>query len=626
MQAETGDAPLACRPGSYAEPLVVDLSAASRVDFEAAMDSGVALVHYDCKAVRLVKDCRLVGDYKFAGVSRKEEVIHLDSQDEIKANLAFSPVAKGNVETNRAAALDVAYVLVGKRTTPALVSRGVLQGSQCGEVTHYVRAAAVGAFAVQASTKGHVAAAAEVFGSSGSGSSGSARQSTKKDGNPKSCEDSKPGAEQPPGECRSAIRFELVPLTDEIAQKKGDDKAPDPKHAGKSDPPKTDPKADKGDAKAIDDPCPEGFALAAGKCAKKVEGATAAHLCAPKDVADCEAQCSAGHMGSCHNLASLAFVNYGKDVSSAQNVKDETRATELWKKACDANVLEACYQYGDARATKTGSFAADLPAATAAYTKACDGGVADACYTLGDGLVTGSHGGRKDPVAGFAFLSRACNLGSSWSCRDMGEYLFAGSNGIPKAPAKGDKLLSAFCAQGDLKACDDLGLHLLGLFDDDEVAERPNPEIANAKARGRGYLEKVCRSSSGKAPRACIVLGRVLAEDNDPKGRAVLAERCDKAGSGDACVYLGRSYWDGKGGAVDKTKAVDSFLKSKDDDAMTRAALALQKGDGVKKDAARAKQILDKLCKEEEHKPACEASGASKAAPVVAKGPAPKKK
>ena len=42
---------------------------------------------------------------------------------------------------------------------------------------------------------------------------------------------------------------------------------------------------------------------------------------------------------------------------------------------------------------------------------------------------------------------------------------------------------------------------------------------------------------------------------------------------------------------------------------MTRAGVALMKGDGVKKDAARGKQILDKLCKDEEHKPACEAVG-----------------
>ena len=67
---------------------------------------------------------------------------------------------------------------------------------------------------------------------------------------------------------------------------------------------------------------------------------------------------------------------------------------------------------------------------------------------------------------------------------------------------------------------------------------------------------------------------------------------------------------------------------------MTLAALAIQKGDGVKKDPAKAKAILEKLCKEERHKPACDAGGASasgtsaKTGPAGTKAPpaAPKKK
>lgn len=630
MQSENADAPIACRPGSYAEPLVVDLSAATRVDFEAAMDSGVALVQYDCKAVRLVKDCRLAGDYKFAGVSRKEEIIHLDSKEEIKANLAFSPLTKGSVEMDRAAALDVAYVLVGKRTTPALVNRTALEGSQCGEATHYVRAASVGAFAVQTSTKGRVAAAADVFGSSGSGASGSTKQNAKKDGNPKACEDSKPGAEQPPGECRAAIRFELVPIADKAIAKKGDDKS-EGKQDGKN-PPKTDGKGDKdkSSGQVLDDPCPEGYALSGGKCAKKAADAKVAHLCAPKDTVDCEAQCTAGHMGSCHNLANLAYGNYGKrDTSDKQNEQDETRAAELWKKACDADVLAACNAYGDARSSKTGTFARDYDVATAAYKKACDGGYGEACYTRADQLLTGSRGITKDPVAGFSLLTRACKLGESWACRDMGEYLFQGKYGIPKSPATADKLLGMFCSQGDIKACDDLGLHLLGLFDDDDKPEVANPDIPNAKVRGRAILEKVCRSTTNKAARACTVLGRVLAEDNDPKGRVLLTERCAADNHGDACMFLGRSFMDGKGGPADKAKGVELLLKSNDEDAMTRAAIAIQKGDGVKKDPAKAKSILEKLCKEEHHKAACEAGGgtssaaSAKAPPTTAK-PTPK--
>ena len=209
----------------------------------------------------------------------------------------------------------------------------------------------------------------------------------------------------------------------------------------------------------------------------------------------------------------------------------------------------------------------------------------------------------------------------------MGEYLFAGKYGVPKNPALADKLLTAFCNQGDLRACDDLGHHLLGLFDDSDKPEAPLADIANAKIRGRGLLDKVCRANVGHSEGNCATLGRVLVADNDPKGRALLAERCPTA-KGDTCVFLGRSYLEGKGGPVDKAKGYEALLASKDDDAMMKAALAIQAGDGVKKDAARAKTILEKLCKEEEYAKACKALGGAKPgakpglAPAPAKGPA----
>ena len=595
MQADTSDGAMACRAGSYAEPLVVDLSATTRVDFEAAMDSGVALVSYDCKAVRLLKDCRLAGDYKFAGVSRKEEVIHLDNHDEIRANLLVSAQAKVGGELERAAALDIAYVLVGKRTTPALVSRGVLEGSQCGEATHYIRAATVGAFAVQVSTKGHVAAAAQVFGASTSGDSSSAKQNARKDGNPQACEQSKPDSTSPPAECRSAIRFELVPVSDKAPVARTDAG----KDSGKDAPPK--------EVTSLENPCPEGFSLVAGKCARSSDASLTAHLCAPKDLSDCEAQCAVGHAGSCFNLANLAYRDYGKRVSDAETVKNEDRALALWKKACDADIFAACSHYGDARASKTGSQERDMSASRAALSRGCNGGDAEGCYLLADQVMKGAGGTTRDPVAAMGLLDRACKLGETWACRDMGELLFAGKNGVARDPARGDALLTQFCNQGDVASCYDLGQHLLGLFEDDDKPEAPLAELPGARARGRAMLDKACRSGDKKTVRACVVLGRVLVEDNDARGRSLLAERCSADGKGDACLFLGRALIDGKGGPADKSAGIESLLRSGDDDAMFSAAQSLDRGDGVKKDPGRARQILGKLCSEEEHRPSCAA-------------------
>jgi TPR repeat protein len=599
MLADTADNPITCKPNSYAEPLVVDLSATDRVDFEAAMDGGVALVNYDCKTVRLLKDCRLSGDYKFAGVSRKEEVIHLDNRDEIRANLPISANVKAGGELERASALDIAYVLVGKRSTSALVHRTVLEGSQCGEATHYVRAATVGAFAIQTATKGRVAAAAEVFGTSTSAQSGSEKQSAKKDGDPKACEQSKPNASAPPGECRSAIRFELVPIQDNFAAKdKKDDKKDDKK--GNS------------EAKSLSDPCPEGFHLISGKCSLKTSDTKVAYLCHKRDVADCEAQCAAGHMGSCYNLGNLAFMNYYKDVSNEQNIQDEKRALSLWKQSCEGGVLQGCSDYGYARSTKSGGMPPDTQEAVSYSLKACDGGFHEGCSNLAGWYLNGRAGVEKDVPSGMQFLNRACKLGDSDSCLELGEFYFSGKY-VARDPITGDKLLSQFCNQGNDHACADLANHLLGLYDDDEAPEKPVPEIKDAKARGRALYEKACKASDKSISFSpCDTLGRLLSEEGDPRGRSLLSERCPDSQTDKslhACSYLGASLFDGKGGPADKAKGVALMAKSNLDAYKFRAALAYLQGDGVKKNEALGKRMLRRLCHDEAYKPACEAGG-----------------
>src|SRR5690242_203497 len=60
------------------EPLVVDWTGEERANLEIAMRSGVALVSYDCNTIRLL-DCVAQGDYRFFGVSAKEQVISLSN-------------------------------------------------------------------------------------------------------------------------------------------------------------------------------------------------------------------------------------------------------------------------------------------------------------------------------------------------------------------------------------------------------------------------------------------------------------------------------------------------------------------------------------------------------------------
>ena len=157
--------PETCGAVAAAEPLVVDLAPEQRGDLEIAMRSGVAVVAHDCKSLRLLRDCHIAGDYAFMGMTTKQEMIRLESSDEIKANLPLSGavlVAKLSGELDTGSTLDIALVLVGKRrTTWAKASRSDLVG-QCDGATHYVRGAMVGAFAMETGSKARVASVAIV--------------------------------------------------------------------------------------------------------------------------------------------------------------------------------------------------------------------------------------------------------------------------------------------------------------------------------------------------------------------------------------------------------------------------------------------------------------------------------
>ena len=98
-------------------PLVVDLAPEARGDLEVALKQGVAVVSYDCKHLRLLSDCQVSGSYGYFGMTTKERVVQLQSDEELRANLPLTGTALASqlgAELERGARLDVALVMVGK--------------------------------------------------------------------------------------------------------------------------------------------------------------------------------------------------------------------------------------------------------------------------------------------------------------------------------------------------------------------------------------------------------------------------------------------------------------------------------------------------------------------------------
>ncbi|PKN44537.1 MAG: hypothetical protein CVU63_10290 [Deltaproteobacteria bacterium HGW-Deltaproteobacteria-20] len=77
-------APTECREvGGAADPLVIDWKPEDRSDIEVAMKEGIAVVQFDCKTIRLLRDCNPLGRYAFIPVTQKVQVIRLVNADEI---------------------------------------------------------------------------------------------------------------------------------------------------------------------------------------------------------------------------------------------------------------------------------------------------------------------------------------------------------------------------------------------------------------------------------------------------------------------------------------------------------------------------------------------------------------
>ena len=518
-----------CRDVSRgAEPLVVDWKPEERGELEVAMKEGVAVMAYSCDTIRLLEDCRLEGGYGFIGMTRREQVVQLESSDELKANLPLTGASIGG-ELERGATLDIAMILVGKRrTTWREASRADLSGS-CDGATHYVRGAMVGAFALETGTRAKVRAAAELFAAEIGGGSQSSRRVQNRDGDPKDCAKSLPDADAPPPQCGAPIRLALMPIA-----------------AAPSKEPASRPVVD---ATERSEPlCPAGLVASAGKCT--AASSAPAYQCAADDVAECTAQCDKGHAGSCGSLGALLM-------SGPQ--RDEARAAGALKKGCDGKEGRACSLLGVLTAEGRGT-APDAKAAATLYRTACDLGDPLGCASLGR-LHTDGRGVARDAGKALALLEQACHGGQDSACADaaklltssegdknvaraaalhekaclgtvaascaeLGELHEAGA-GVSKDPIRAEIFFQRGCVRGSAEACNGVGRMILA---------KP---AGGSPDEARRYFQRACL---GRSALACAALKVVYGETKpvfaDMAQKQAMTRRC-AGGSARDCAAVG---------------------------------------------------------------------------------------
>ncbi|MEM1033416.1 MAG: hypothetical protein AAGN82_23985 [Myxococcota bacterium] len=484
---------VACRdPSGYAEPLIVDWSSGSRLDLEATMRDGVAVVAYDCDTLTVLNGCRLRAQYAFVGVTVKEESIQLNNADEVQANLPLSGVTL-SAGMDASSSLDLALVMVGKRSTTLLEANPAMLEGSCDGATHFVRAATVGAFAMARGSKGEVRAAADLFGA-GVGAQSREEQSMRTvDGDRKACRKGSPQAETPPEGCSGALRLELVPLDDEASSS-----SPPPPSAG----------ASAAERVTAAETCPEGMVRIAGKC---TQATPEEDKCDQGNRKACEGLCKRGSSRGCFLLGrGYVWDTRSRDTPAAR--MDRLRkGAEYLKRACTLGEEEACYQQAWSHYNAVAyPELHDVDRALHIARASCDRGGARSC-----GLLARAHDPRDaglqekglepDAERYHAHAQRACDLGRAAWCIDLGKRLIE----TPDTLERGFALMRRACEGGDGMAC-------RSWYEEAERHERVEEAI-------EGYALS-CRAGRGYAcGKAVAALSR--GEHRDPARGAALGRR-----------------------------------------------------------------------------------------------------
>jgi hypothetical protein len=297
--------------------------------------------------------------------------------------------------------------------------------------------------------------------------------------------------------------------------------------------------------------------------------------------------------------------------------KDDARATELYRKACELGGASSCATAGY-RYQKALGAAADESAAASLYQRGCGRNDAYSCVNLGYQYAHG-QGVSKDPVRGTELFVKACDLGDGLGCEYAGQAYEAATGVV----SDGERAVSYYekaCAAKTNRTCYGLAKALL--------AQRTHA----SPARAVQILKDGCDGGSGESCSllaACYGTGTGVPRDAAKAGAlskkgcelgykgacpmtpetakrlvADAGHECDTGGAV-ACGVAGAALLE----AGDFTAAAGFFgrgCEAGDATSCAQLATAHVLGRGVARDAARARQLYKKACDAGE-KSACEA-------------------
>lgn len=324
--------------------------------------------------------------------------------------------------------------------------------------------------------------------------------------------------------------------------------------------------------------CPAGMTLLNdGRCAATTKPTTS-----PQDDASCTSSLQ------CMQRADDAY--YG-----LRGEQDIYKALSLYKTACDlksAHSEQACVQQGHIYDYGDGGVPYDTARALELYTRACQSGVMDACTLLGD-LYHGDPDVERDTDRAIKLYNKACRAGWSASCIRLGDMYYSG-DGVSQDHAQA----AIYYKKSNVH-------ELTPAYIAFEHGEEEDPQkLAIAAPR----YEKTCNSGHTES---CYMLAHIYDEGlgvkQDIDRAATLYKITCNQGDMDACVGLGYLYHHKHNDSDTKKEAIQLFQRACDNDKQDgcyNIGIMYKNGEGVKQDHATAFEFFKRSC-EKGHQLSC---------------------
>lgn len=242
--------------------------------------------------------------------------------------------------------------------------------------------------------------------------------------------------------------------------------------------------------------------------------------------------------------ATLAGLAYG--FGRAEVVKNDSRATQLYRQGCDGGVGRACYRLASNYNYGTG-VTPDKEKAAQILARGCEIGEADSCTDLGYFYENGI-GVAKSDINAADYYRRSCEAGNALGCNNLGHRYQTGK-GVAQNEPEAANLYRRACENGSGLGCGNLGFLYsagIGLSQSDVEAVRFYRLGCDMKdAASCGNLGFMIDNGRGAAK-------------NDVEAAANYKSGCE-LGHKFACAYYGVALDNAKGVANDPAGAVRNY-------------------------------------------------------------------